>query len=154
MNQTSLLQHIFDAKKAHLRWVKRAKHLVEGLPVDKEFIPLKSDSCLFGRWLYTEGNMLHKIPRVKRLMKEIEVKHNELHEVYQNIYEIFFLMPSKKSILQKFFTFNYHNVSPREKEEAQIYFTYLQHASKELMDVLTQLEKIIKTFSYHELKIL
>jgi len=154
MNQYSLLQHVFDAKKAHLRWVKRARHLVEGLPVDKEFVPLKATSCLFGKWLYSEGVVLNQISKTNKLMQKIELMHNELHDTYQNIYEIFFINPNEKSLIHKFFTLNASKVSNNEQEKAKIYFKYLQRASEELMSLLTELEKEIKTFNYQEIRIL
>ena len=150
MNQGSLLQHVFDAKKAHLRWVKRARHLVEGLPVDKEFVPLKPTDCHFGTWLYSEGAILNQISSTSKLMQQIELIHNEVHDTYKNIYEIFFIIPNEKSLLYKIFTFNSYKISTTEQEKAKIYLKYLQRASQELIILLTELGKEITTFSYRE----
>ena len=38
MNRSEILQETTKAKIAHKRWVKRADHLISGLPVDKDFI--------------------------------------------------------------------------------------------------------------------
>jgi len=151
MNRSSTLQRIYDAKQAHLRWVKRAKHLVEGLPVDKEFIPLQPTSCVFGKWLYSEGNILKKIPKTSNIMEELEEQHNEIHETYRNIYKIFFILPNSRSLIHKVFTFNSKQVSSSEKEKAQIYFKYLIHNSEKLMDTLNQLENKINQLEHHEL---
>jgi len=152
MNQASILQHISDAKQAHIHWVKRAKHLVKGLPVNSEFIPLEAISCRFGKWLYSDGIQLRQLEVSNKLFKEIELKHNELHETYKNIYQIFFVAPSKKSIIKKIFLFNYHAVSSNEQEKAEIYFKYLKRTSDELIQILNKLEKEIKELSYQELK--
>ena len=152
MNQASLLKHIADAKQAHLHWVKRARHLVEGLPINKEFIPLEANSCHFGKWFYSEGVLLKHLDATKYLMKEIEEKHNELHETYKNIYKIFFIIPKQKSLLQRILSFNYNSISSSEKEKAQIYFKYLQRSSKELIETLSQLDKEIRHLSHQELK--
>ena len=152
MNQASILQHIADAKQAHISWIKRARHLVEGLPVNKEFIPLEATSCRFGKWLYSEGTLLRQVDSSNRLFNEIELKHNELHETYKNIYKIFFIIPSKKSLIQKIFSFNHHTISTNEQEKAQIYFKYLKRTSNELIAILSQLEKEIKILSYQDLK--
>ena len=150
MNQASILQHISDAKQAHLSWIKRARHLVEGLPINKEFIPLEATSCRFGKWLYSEKELFYKLETPYRLFNEIEVKHNELHETYKNIYKIFFIIPSQKSIIQKFFSFNCNPISNNEQEKAQIYFKYLKRSSDEIVTILTKLEEEIKTLSYKE----
>jgi len=152
VNQASLLQHIHNAKKAHLHWVKRARHLVEGLPINKDFIPLEATSCRFGKWFYTEGMHLRKIESTRKLIKEIEIEHNKLHETYKNIYKIFFIVPKQKSLLQKFFLFNYHSISNNEQEKAKIYFKYLKRTSDELIDTLTRLEEKIKHLNHQEIK--
>ena len=152
VTQASLLQHIHNAKKAHLHWVKRARHLVEGLPINKDFIPLEATSCHFGKWFYTEGMYLKNIESTRKLIQEIEIEHDKLHESYKNIYKIFFIIPEQKSLLQKFFLFNYHSISKNEQEKAKIYFKYLKRTSEELVDTLTHLEEKIKHLNHHELK--
>jgi hypothetical protein len=152
VTQASLLQHIHNAKKAHLHWVKRARHLVEGLPINKDFIPLEGTSCHFGKWFYTEGMYLKNIESTRKLIQEIEIEHDKLHESYKNIYKIFFIIPEQKSLLQKFFLFNYHSISKNEQEKAKIYFKYLKRTSEELVDTLTHLEEKIKHLNHHELK--
>ena len=152
VTQASLLQHIHNAKKAHLHWVKRARHLVEGLPINKDFIPLEATSCRFGKWFYTEGMYLKNIESTRKLIQEIEIEHDKLHESYKNIYKIFFIIPKQKSLLRKIFLFNYHSISKNEQEKAKIYFKYLKRTSEELVDTLTRLEGKIKHLSHHELK--
>ena len=39
MSKEILLQEIKRAKKAHLLWVKRAKHLIQDLPITEDMIP-------------------------------------------------------------------------------------------------------------------
>jgi len=152
MNQASIIQHISDAKQAHISWIKRARHLVEGLPVNKEFIPLKTTSCRFGKWLYSDGIFLCQLESSNKLFKELELKHNELHETYKNIYKIFFIIPSQKSLIQKIFSFNHYKISANEQEKAEIYFKYLKRTSNELIAILVQLEKEIQILSYQDLK--
>ena len=154
LNQASLLQHICNAKKAHLHWVKRARHLVEGLPVNKDFIPLEATSCHFGKWFYSEGRHLQKLESTSKLIQNIEREHDRLHESYKNIYKIFFIVPEQKSLLQKIFLFNYHSVSNNEQEQAKIYFQYLKRTSEELIDTLTQLEEKIKHLNHQEIQTL
>ena len=151
MNRSSILQRITEAKKAHFHWVKRAKHLVEGLPVDKEFIPLNPTSCLFGQWFYSEGDMFRQLSKTSTIMEEIEERHNRLHETYSNIYKIFFILPQNRSFIHKILTLNSRHVSKSEKKKAKTYFKSLKDGSKELIEALNQLEDQINQLEHHEL---
>jgi hypothetical protein len=152
VNQASLLQHVHNAKKAHIHWVRRTRHLVEGLPINKDFIPLEATSCRFSKWFYTEGIRLRRIESTRKLIKEIEREHNKLHDSYKNIHKIFFILPKQKTLLQKIFLFNYHSISYNEQEKAKIYFKYLKRSSEELIDALNRLEEAIKYLNHQELK--
>jgi len=68
MTKAQIQQEVAKAKIAHKRWVKRADHLISGLPVDKEFIPLEATSCGFGKWLYSQGTELHTIDATKYII--------------------------------------------------------------------------------------
>lgn len=160
--KASILQHIFDATKAHKEWVRKAERLVHGLngyqgkrieiKVDETFIPLDSSSCEFGKWFDSHSLHLSTIPSVGRFVHRIEEHHNQLHETYANIYEIFFVRPKNRSVLHKLLTMNSKKVSAAEKEQAKIYFKYLKHSSNELLEVLSVLEEKIKNLDHNELK--
>jgi len=152
MTKAGILQQIQDAKTAHMRWVKRADHLVSGLPVDKEFIPLESTDCAFGEWFYNHGVKLKLIPSIGNLVNRIEHHHNDLHDAYTDIYKIFFVMPTKRSLLQKIFSFNSKDPTPEEKEQAKAHFKYLKRSSEELLAVLYILEERVKALTYEELE--
>ena len=69
------------AIRSYYEWVQRARALTEGLPVEKEAIPMDSTECAFGQWFYGEGQKIGIMPGMD-CFKEIERKHSELHEVY------------------------------------------------------------------------
>ena len=160
--KASILQHIFAAKRAHLSWVKKADRLVNGLDgyrghkvdlnVDKTFIPLTSDTCEFGLWFNSHSPYLRKLPSIGEFVTRIEEHHERLHDTYQHIYDIFFEMPNRRSLLQKIFTLNSKKVTDEEREKAKIHFTYLKHSSKELLEVLSVLENKVKSLDYNELQ--
>jgi len=152
MTQATILQHISDAKKAHLRWVKRADHLIIGLPVDKEFIPLEATTCGFGLWVYGEGAKLRLVPSIDNLMNRIEHHHNDLHDAYMDIYKIFFIMPQQRSMLHKILTLNSKIVSSSEKEKAKAHFKYLKRSSEELLTVLDILEEKVRKMTLYEVE--
>lgn len=160
--KASILQHIYDAKRAHKEWVRKADKLVNGLDgfrgkkvifnVDKTFIPLESSSCEFGQWFNSHSIHLAKIPSVGNFVQRIEQHHDQLHETYAKIYAIFFVIPHNRSLIHKIFTLNNKNVSKAERDQAKIHFNYLKHSSNELMDVISVLEEKITALEYNELQ--
>lgn len=161
-NKASILQNIYDAKRAHKEWVRKADRLVNGLDgyqgkkvdlnVDKTFISLDSSACLFGQWFDTHAIQLTKFNSVGRFIDRIEEHHNILHETYAKIYKIFFIVPEERSILHKFITMNSKKVSGIEREKAKIHLEYLKKSSKELLEVIAILEEKIKVLDYNELR--
>jgi len=84
ITKAQVLQELSKAKIAHMRWVKRADHLISDLPVDKEFIPLEATSCGFGKWLYTgTGLELRSVDKFKYIIEQIEFHHDNLHDLYR-----------------------------------------------------------------------
>ena len=161
-NKGVMLQKIYDAKRAHKEWVNRADKLVNGihsykggkvnLDVDESFIPLDSSSCAFGKWFNTYGIQLSKFDSIGRFINRIETHHDALHETYQKIYTIFFVMPKQRSLLQRLFTFDKKKVSDLDREKAKIHLEYLKKSSKELLEVLEILEEKITALDYNELR--
>jgi len=151
MTRAEILQEITRAKIAHKRWVKRADHLISGLPVEKEFIPLAASSCGFGKWLYGQGASLREIDITRHIIEEIEMHHNDIHDIYSEIYKIFFIIPESKSFLSKVFTFNSKRVSVKGKKRAELYFEKLRKSSEELLKLLDKLEQETIHITYEEL---
>ena len=151
MTRAEILQEITRAKIAHKRWIKRADHLISGLPVEKEFIPLAATSCGFGKWLYGQGTSLREIDNTRHIMEEIEVHHDDVHDTYSEIYKIFFIIPESKSFFSKVFTFNSKNVNKKGKEQAELYFEQLRKSSDELLKLLEKLEQETIHITYEQL---
>lgn len=138
MNKEETLELLGAAKKAHIKWVNRARSLVEGLPVEKDAIPMDSTECQFGQWFYDEGQKLHAMPNMDCLDR-IETLHFELHEHYLKIFKLFF-GETKRSILSKLFKMK-TKVSERDKEIARDYYQRLGEISKQLLDEIGKLER-------------
>ena len=152
MTAASILQQTSDAKIAHVRWVKRAEHLISGLPVEKEFIPLEPTSCVFGKWFYSQGSQLRRLDSLKEVMAQIEKYHDELHDTYGKIYKIYFLLPNNRSLWHKILTFNSKEVTKAEQKEAEDYYKHLKQTSDTLLFFVDELEKKVKQLSYQELQ--
>ena len=145
LTKAKILQELNSAKIAHERWVKRAEHLVDGLPVDQSFIPLDPTECGFGRWLYSDmGQRLRLLKEYRSLIEQIEFYHDKLHDIYRKIYKIYFVIPNERSLLHKILTFNSKKITSSEQQKAQEYFMELQKSSIELKQLLIQMEHVTK----------
>jgi hypothetical protein len=151
MTRADILQETNKAKIAHKRWVKRADHLISGLPVDKEFIPLEPTTCGFGKWLYSQGTQLRTIEATKFIIEEIEHHHDDLHDIYGEIYKLYFVLPENRSFLHKLATFNSKKINKKEQEQAKAYFKQLKHSSEELLMLIEKLEKESEHITYQQL---
>lgn len=138
MDKTITLQSLSDAKKAHLKWVQRAKLLIEGLPIDEGAIPLSYTDCKFGEWFYSEGQKLNALGNMDSLV-EIEKAHIELHDNYMHIFKIFFT-DNDRSFFSKLFN-SKKKISDEEREVAKSYFVKLQAASEEVLEHIGRLER-------------
>ncbi|MEA3523195.1 MAG: CZB domain-containing protein [Campylobacterota bacterium] len=134
------LAQLRNAKKAHIKWVHRARALTEGLPVEKDAIPMDSTECLFGQWFYGDGQALGVMPGMD-CFKEIERKHNELHDAYLKIFKIYF-GEMNRSFFSKIFNLK-KKISHNEHEIALDYFGNLKAISEELLEQIEKLERRI-----------
>ncbi len=138
MEKLSAVKQLRDAKRAHIKWVQRAKGLIEGLPVDKEQVPVDCTECMFGQWFYGEGQGLNSMPGMD-CVKEIESLHYELHDVYMMIFKIYFT-DMNRSFLSKLFGTS-KKISDHEKEVARDHFARLKEISERLIYVIEKLER-------------
>jgi hydroxymethylpyrimidine pyrophosphatase-like HAD family hydrolase len=146
VNKSTIILELDRAKLAHERWVNRAKHLINGLPVQKEFIPVEPTACGFGEWLYGPvGEYMRTQYIFERTIERIETCHDELHSHYSKIYKIFFdRTPKSPGLLHKLVKFNRRSVSKKKREEAKNEFVKLQKSSSELLQLIEKLEKAVR----------
>ncbi len=140
MNKEETLAHLRNAKKAHITWVQRAHALIEGLPIEKEQVPVGCTECKFGLWFYGEGQALGMIPNMDCL-KEIEKLHFELHDIYMKIFKIYF-SDEDRSLFSKFFGTR-KKVTSLNQEMAKDYYTQLKAISEKLIEMIERLERRI-----------
>ena len=138
LNKQEVLEHLRNAKKAHVKWVQRAEALIEGQPVQKEQLPVDCRECAFGQWFYVEGQRLDIIPNMGCL-KEIELLHEDLHASYMKIFEIYFsetpstffakLLGKKKKITEQDLVIAKH------------YYAQLKEISEKLIKEIDRLDR-------------
>jgi len=138
MKKEETLTHLRNAKKAHITWVHRAHALIEGLPVEKEQVPVSCTECKFGQWFYGEGQRLNMMPSMDCL-KEIETLHFELHDTYMKIFKIYFSDDDRSFISKLFGTKK--KISPMNHDIAKDYYTQLKATSEKLIAAIERLER-------------
>ena len=137
MKKDEIVHKIRLARLAHVKWVQRAKSLVNGIPIKEEDIPLTSDACEFGKWFYSDGQILLTIFNNKTV-KELENLHNQLHEEYMNIFKIYFDL-SNLNFFAKLLQQG-KKVSKEEHHKARLYLKSLEEISEILINKLNIME--------------
>lgn len=138
LNKEETLEHLRNAKKAHVKWVQRAKALIEGLPVEKEQIPIDCTECSFGVWFYADAQKLNVIPNMTCL-QEIETLHYDLHDIYMKIFKIYFGEGNKGFFAKLLGTRK--KVHEQEQEAAKHYYEQLKDVSEKLLNQIDKLDR-------------
>ncbi len=151
MNKADILGHLRAAKAAHINWVQRAKLLISGFDVNEESIPVNSTECKFGKWFYSDGQILNAIRNNPAdSMQNIEQLHFQLHDIYLNIFKIYY-DTEKKGFFSKLFG-SKKKVSESESAMAAQYFEQMEEISKKLIEEINMLEKRISVISDSEIE--
>jgi len=129
-----------------MRWVTKAKQLVSGYNVDKNFIPVEETACNFGKWYYTHGIFLLRDEKYEEVMERIGELHIQLHDYYREIYDIYFVKPQNRSLLHKMATLSSKKISTKDQEKAKESYALLEQTSTELIKLLDQLKTALKTY--------
>jgi len=133
-----IIDKLRKAKRAHKRWVGHALAMIEGIPVDKDQVPINYTDCVFGNWYYDEGQDLSGIDE----FAAIEEPHTELHVIYMEIFNILFAQ-KKKSFFSKLIGKS-TQLSEADKQLARAKYRTLEEVSKRIIDKLDALEKRLK----------
>ena len=151
MDKDEILNRLRVAKAAHISWVQRAKLLIEGFTINETSIPINSTECEFGKWFYSDGQRLNEIRNNPvESMQEIESIHFKLHDMYLNIYKIYYDM-EKKSFFSKVFG-KKKKVSEEDKALAKKYYDEMDLISQDLVKALNLMERRINVVNDEEIK--
>jgi hypothetical protein len=130
------IQQLRAARASHKAWVVRAEALVNGLPLNKEQVPVVATECEFGKWYYRQGARLQGFST----FDQIETAHNSLHGVYTEIYKLLF--EDSTSAMGKLFGQTKKNKSANQKKAAILLSGLYRHYD-EIISLLDTLEKDI-----------
>jgi len=140
MKKSDVLDQLRAAKAAHINWVQRAKMLISGFKIEEDSIPVNSTQCQFGKWFYTDAQKLNTLPNnPMECMQSIEQLHFELHDIYMNIYKIYYdIEPS--GFFSKLFG-KKKKITEDAKRLAAEYFHSMQEVSGKLVEEINRMER-------------
>ena len=142
MKKEEVLNHIRAAKAAHIKWVQKAKLLINGVDIDENAIPVDSTECAFGKWFYSDGQILNALSNNPlECMQHIETLHFNLHDTYLKIFRIYFAEDKKAGFFAKFFGVKRIKPSIEEQELAYRYYEKMEQVSQELLNEINRLER-------------
>jgi len=138
MEKKEVVTTLKNAVISHKKWVANALALIEGVPLEKDKVPVNPTECEFGRWYYSVGQNLNELPG----FKDVEEAHNNLHKTYMEIFSILFGEASEPSFFSKLFGRS-HKARTEKHEEAMEKYHILEEHSKVIIAQLVQIEKVI-----------
>lgn len=140
MDKEHALSHLRAAKTSHVRWVQRAKLLINGLDIQKGDIPIDSTCCDFGKWFYNDAQKLNALSENSvEHMTKIEKLHFDLHDKYLSIFNIYFGVHG-----QSFFSRLLHRkkeISTHDISRARHHYSQLEEISNTLINEINILER-------------
>ena len=153
MEKEHVIEHLRAAKAAHVKWVQKAKLLINGVDINEGTIPVDATECKFGKWFYCDGQVLNALSNNPlECMQSIETLHFNLHDVYLKIFTIYFSQEKKAGFFAKLFGLKKKEPSPLEIEQAQIYYKEMEKISKNLLDEISRLERRLIAVSEEKIK--
>lgn len=140
MKRSAILEDLDKAKQEHLLWMKRIHLMVFGFGVSKDSVVLNPTESNFGKWFYDEAQKLKELSNAKlECLVHVEASHLKTHDIYFEIYKIFFKKDSN-GIINKLLS---PNLSQEELDLAKENYEELKVASNELMDNTLRLRRRI-----------
>jgi len=153
MDKNLTLEHLNKAIYAYNKWVESIKLLVAGEPIKADEIEPNAVESGFGSWFYEEGQKLSAIKTIPAdSMELIASLHTKAHDVYLNIYKVYFDI-EKKSLIKRLIS-RKKKISPEEQEIAQTHLEELEGITNDLLIELDRLERRTSAFPENDFEML
>jgi len=154
MEKEEVVNHLRAAKAAHIKWVQKAKLLINGLHIEESAIPIDSTECKFGKWFYSDGQLLNSLANnPAEAMSSIENLHFKLHDEYLQIFNVYFNRESA-GFFSKIFGLKRKAVSDLEAKVAKEHYDIMENISRELLDEINRLERRLIAVSEDKIRTL
>lgn len=149
MQKSEILDQLRAAKAAHISWVQRAKMLISGFKISEDSIPVNSTQCKFGQWFYSDAQKLNALSNNPlQCMNTIEDLHFQLHDIYMNIYKVYY-DTEPQGFFSKLFG-KKKKVTDEAKQLAHEYYNSMEEVSKNLVGEINRMERRIVAISEQE----
>ncbi len=151
MEKSVILEQLRAAKAAHINWVQRAKMLISGFKIEEDAIPVNSTQCRFGQWFYSDAQKLNGLRNnAIECLSEIEKLHFDLHDIYLNIYKIYYDL-EPQGFFSKLFG-KKKKITEDSTKLAKQYFNEMEEVSKKLVEQINIMERRIIALPDSELE--
>lgn len=140
MQNKTLIELLQKAKVEHVQCMVSAEELTEDGYIQRNNISIDFSECVFGKWLQMDGKEIMSLPGMT-VLKDIEIKHFDLHAVYTNILSIYTPATNKKFIT-KILPFQI-KVSPEQEAKAKDQFLILHKIFDELRTMFLRVERCL-----------
>ena len=137
MDKTEVMTTLKLAAVSHRAWLSNAQALIDGIPLDKDKVPVSATECEFGKWYYGDGQRLKSIPG----FKEIEKPHDNLHQTYAEIFTLLYGEESQKPSFFSKLIGRAQKAAAEKQEAAKVKSLVLKDRSTEVIDRLEQIGK-------------
>jgi len=153
MEKNTILDQLRAAKAAHINWVQRAKMLISGFKMEEDAIPVNSTQCQFGKWFYSDAQRLNGLRNNPlKCFEKIESLHFDLHDIYLNIYKIYYDM-EPQGFFSKLFG-KKRKITDDSVKLAKEYFNSMEEISKQLVNEINLMERRIVALPEKDIEIL
>jgi len=153
MEKNTILDQLRAAKAAHINWVQRAKMLISGFKMEEDAIPVNSTQCQFGKWFYSDAQKLNGLRNNPlNCFEKIEKLHFDLHDIYLNIYKIYYDM-EPQGFFSKLFG-KKRKITDDSVKLAKEYFSSMEEVSKQLVNEINLMERRIVALPEEDIEVL
>ena len=154
MEKEEVLERLRSAKEADVKWVQKAKMLIDGIDMEEDAIPVDSKECKFGKWFYSDGQILKNLSNnPMECMLSIEKLHLSLHEKYKQIFDLYFSQEEKAGFFAKLFGGKKKKeLSAEELEESRQFYKELENISKAFSEEISRLERRLVAVSEEKIQ--
>lgn len=155
MIKEDVLRHLRIAKTAHTKLLQKAKILIDKIDIDEPTLPINARESDFGKWFDDDGRKLRGLSNNPiECMENIESLHLSLHEMYFNIFNIYYGESQKKGFFSKMLGFDKIVISDEEEKLALDFYEKMQEFENELANEISRLERRLTALSSERIEAL
>ncbi|WP_457749142.1 CZB domain-containing protein [Sulfurimonas sp.] len=155
MKKDETLKSLEIAAVELTRFVETAKSLIDGIDVEDKVLPTSPKETKFGEWFYGDGQKLKALSNNPlECMSNIKHLHEQLHEKYRIIFDLYFSEEKKGGFLSKIFKPKQKVLTESELQLAHKEYAAMQKTAEELLNEVARLERRLVAVSEEKINTL